>query len=399
MTFRKTIFWLHLAAGLIAGLVIGMMSLTGAALAYEKELIAWSERDAQRVSSSPGVQPLAIEELLARVRAAKPEAQPANIVIKDDPEAAVAVGLGRAGTVYVDPYQGDVRTPEPTALRSFMATMVSWHRYIALSGDNRALGKAITGACNAAFLVLGLTGLYLWWPRSWSTRALKSIATMRFNLSGKARDFNWHNSLGLWFALPIIVLTATALPISYTWAGTLIARLNPPGAAPGGGPGAAAQAVTLTALAPGTPRLGYDALLASVREQVPGWKQITINLGGAPTGPGPGGPAATPVAGNALQPVTFTVRESGSWPRTANTTLVVDPYTGTTLRRDEFSAMPLGNQVRGWTRFLHTGEALGPVGQGVAGIACLAAVILMWTGFALSWRRFFGRTRSAPSRA
>ncbi|WNZ58636.1 PepSY domain-containing protein [Myxococcus sp. MxC21-1] len=45
-------------------------------------------------------------------------------------------------------------------------------------------------------------------------------------------------------------------------------------------------------------------------------------------------------------------------------------------------------------RFLHTGEALGLLGQLVAAIASLGGVFLVYTGFALSWRRFFSRRRT-----
>jgi len=38
-------------------------------------------------------------------------------------------------------------------------------------------------------------------------------------------------------------------------------------------------------------------------------------------------------------------------------------------------------------RGVHTGEALGPLGQVVAALACLAGVMLVWTGIALAWRR------------
>lgn len=377
MTLRKFIFWLHLVAGLVAGIVILVMSATGAALAYEKEVIAWAERDAQRVTAPTGVSQLPIDELIARARAARPDFQPTSVIVKSDPGAAVTLSLGRSGALYVNPYTGDVRSPEPTAWRSFMSTMVAWHRYIALSGDNRALGKAITGACNAAFLVLGVTGLYLWWPRTWSKRALGAITTMRFNLRGKARDFNWHNAVGLWSAIPIIIMSATALPISYAWAGNLLNKLNGPDATPPAGP------ITLPPPAPGAKRLAYQPLLSAVQQQVPAWKQITLNLGGPAAGGGrqPGG----------IQPVTFSVREANRWPRTATTTLALDPFTGETVRREGYEDLPLGRQVRAWTRYLHTGEALGPLGQGIAGLGSLGGVLLVWTGFTLSWRRFFGR--------
>ena len=390
MTFRKSIFWLHLIAGLVAGVVILIMSLTGAALAYEKEVVAWAERDVQHVAVPADAHRLPVADLLAQAKATHPEAKPTSVVIKRDPTAAVALGLGRSGNLYANPYTGEIRTPAPTFWRSFMGIMVSWHRYLALSGDNQRLGKAVTGACNAAFLVLGITGLYLWWPRTWSARALKGIATVRFGLSGKARDWNWHNAFGLWFALPIIILTATALPISYGWAGQLIAKLNPSTPTPPAPP------AVVSTPAQGTTALSTEALLESVYREVPDWKQVTLNLGGPPAGPGApaaaAAPAPRPAGGPA--PVSFSVRERSGWPRTATATLALDPFTGAVLKHDTFGAQPLGNQVRGWTRYLHTGEALGPIGQGVAGIASLAGALLMWTGFALSYRRFFGRLRT-----
>ncbi len=48
MPVRKIIFWLHLIAGVVAGIVILIMSATGVALAFEKEIIAWAERDVRR---------------------------------------------------------------------------------------------------------------------------------------------------------------------------------------------------------------------------------------------------------------------------------------------------------------------------------------------------------------
>jgi uncharacterized iron-regulated membrane protein len=40
---------------------------------------------------------------------------------------------------------------------------------------------------------------------------------------------------------------------------------------------------------------------------------------------------------------------------------------------------------------IHTGEALGWFGQFIAALASLGGAFLVWTGFALSWRRYFPR--------
>ena len=95
------------------------------------------------------------------------------------------------------------------------------------------------------------------------------------------------------------------------------------------------------------------------------------------------------------------VMESGSWPLFARTTLTLDPFSAELLKRDGYADGSLGRRVRTWIRFLHTGEALGPVGKLLAALASFGACFLVYTGFALSWRRFFLKKeeKSAPAPA
>ena len=44
MKLRTLIFWPHLVAGITAGVVILVMSVTGVLLTYERQLIAWSDK-------------------------------------------------------------------------------------------------------------------------------------------------------------------------------------------------------------------------------------------------------------------------------------------------------------------------------------------------------------------
>ena len=48
--FHKIIFWTHLIAGVIAGLVIFIMSVTGVVLMYEPQISEFSERNARWVT-------------------------------------------------------------------------------------------------------------------------------------------------------------------------------------------------------------------------------------------------------------------------------------------------------------------------------------------------------------
>lgn len=448
MRFRTILFWTHLLSGVIAGIIIGVMCFTGVLLAFEKELVAWAERDLRTVSEpAPGTTRLPLEEVLARVKSEQPDFRPASVTFSARTNASLLLVQGRTNAVYVNPYSGEIRADVARSLRGFMQTMIEWHRWLGATQDGRPIGKAITGAGNVAFLFLALSGLYLWWPAKWSARALRSITLFNARLRGRARDWNWHNVIGFWSAPVLIVLTATAMPISYQWAGNLIYRMTgteppPAGGARGGGGGGAATASSGSGTidAPAgkpTPLPLYEVVEAAMRE-VPNWDQLTVRLGnasGAGSGPGgrrserggreepregrrgesaaagnsagvsnaiaaataPAGPtASTPVA--TPQSVTISVKERDAWPRFGTIQLTIDPQSGSILRREGYVDGNLGRRVRSWTRFLHTGEALGPIGQAIAGLASLGGVVLVWTGFALTVRRFINSRRRAAAR-
>src|SRR5690606_18274112 len=140
-------------------------------------------------------------------------------------------------------------------------------------------------ASNLAFLFLILSGIYLWLPRVFKWAAFKT--RLMFNskaTSGKARDFNWHHVFGIWSAIPLAVVVATATVFSYPWANDLVYRLageEPPrGGRGGGAPAAQSQAA---AVQDGTAidGLGYDALLARAAAYGE-WRTLTLNI---PTDP------------------------------------------------------------------------------------------------------------------
>ncbi|MFT3828459.1 MAG: PepSY-associated TM helix domain-containing protein [Opitutaceae bacterium] len=408
---RRVLFWLHLAAGIIAGLVIAILCFTGAALAFEKQLVAWAERDARRVELPAHATRLPLTELTQRVRLAHPEAKPTALVVAADPRAAIIFQLGRARSLYANPYTGDIRMPASTRVHDSLHTLEDWHRWLALGGDHRPVGKAITGAANSTFLVLAVTGLYLWWPRSWSWRGLRAVAVLNLRVTGKARDWNWHHALGLWSAPVLIVLTLTALPISYRRANNLLytaTGTEPP--APAIGPTTTPPGPAMPHAAADAQPLALDALFAAATAAQPAWTELTFRL----AVPERRGPAATPrhqilnseqrgeraVASAATEAprrnnppaVAVTVRTADQWPRFAATTLHLDPFTGAVLRNDAFADLPTGRRLRSWARFLHTGEACGWPGQFIAAVASAAGLVLVWTGFALAWRRLFRRT-------
>ena len=78
--------------------------------------------------------------------------------------------------------------------------------------------------------------------------------------------------------------------------------------------------------------------------------------------------------------------------------LYVSRADGRTVKWEPFSDYSTGKQLRFYIRFLHTGEALGILGQTVAGLVSLFATIMVWTGLALAYRKYIKPLRKKELR-
>lgn len=339
---RKTLFWLHLIAGVLAGLVILIMSVTGVLLTYEKQILIRDEKPAAVATSD------SVETLLTSAPAGA-----ANVVLRRDELPILA--------------QQDPK------LRAFFREVEDWHRWLAMSQDSRTTGRAITGASNFAFLLIVVSGLVLWFPRKWSWKNVRAVTWFRTGLSAKARDFNWHNTAGFWCCVPLFFIVLSGVVMSYPWANDLVYTMNgvqPPagkGKAKGGqnkgkgGERAAAGPVSTYHL---------DPMVSVIKRYEPEWRTISFTA---------------PQNDNA--PVTFTVETGTGGQPQYRASVTLDRESGEITREERFTDQDAGRQARSWMRFVHTGEYYGVTGQTIAGIASLGGVLLVWTGIALAYRR------------
>jgi len=379
MKLRSILFWLHLSAGVLAGIVILLMCVTGVVLGYEHQILRWSLQEYRSIPPSPDARRLSSGALLANARAAHAEKVPATIAIASDPLEPVSVGFGRDLTVYLNPYTGAVLGEGSKGLQSFFLTAEYLHRWIAAKGDWRATGRLITGLSNFLFAVLVLSGPFLWWPRDWRPAVVRSVAFFKRGLSGRARDFNWHNTIGIWCAVPLALIVLSAVVMSFPWANDLLFRLSgspPPPRATGPGPGGNVQRPAGGQRRQGASsdltRDNLDALWARAEQQVPGWHTITLRV------PNSSDSAAA-----------FTIDSGDGGHPDKRGTLTLDVKTTDVVRWEPWASLNRGRQMRAWVRFGHTGEAGGFWGETIAVIASLGGAFLVWTGLSLALRRLF----------
>src|SRR5262249_50522017 len=171
---RKLLFWCHLTVGVIAGLVILVMSVTGVLLAYERQITYWADtRNYQVAPPSPEATRLSVAALLAKTREAQPDTTIATVTMRAGATEPAAVGLaGNSGagpvggrTIFLDPYTGATLGEGSKGVRDFFHVVPGWHRWLGASGASRNTARAVTGACNLGFLFIVSSGIYLWLPR------------------------------------------------------------------------------------------------------------------------------------------------------------------------------------------------------------------------------------------
>ena len=224
LPLRRFVFWMHLAAGVSAGLVILIMSVTGVILAYEKQIIRWAD-GVSGPPATPGQARLPIDDLVARASAVHPGVTAGAITLRRQVDAPVEVNFGQKGTVFVHAYTGEILGTGSARTRAFFRSVMEWHRWIALKDARRATGKAITGVSNLVFLFIVLSGFYLWWPRAWTWAQFRQVLWFRGGLPTKARDFNWHHVIGYWSLVPLAVIVWSGAVIGYPWASDLTFRM------------------------------------------------------------------------------------------------------------------------------------------------------------------------------
>lgn len=370
-TFRKILFWLHLISGVTAGIFIFIMCVTGALLSFEKNIVEFAERDMRVVAApSENAQRLSVNEIIGKVLEVKPNAKPSGITFINDKTAAATVALGREGQVFVNPYTGAVTGEGASGWRSFFRFNTDLHRWLLMSGNGRQVGKSLNDAANLLFLFLATSGVYIWFPREFTRKHFAPILWFRKTNSGKARDFNWHNTIGFWTSFVLIILTLTGVIISYQWAGNLLYTLTG---------NELPQQQQQQQAPPNTPNQQNEQAFVlpenledslKTAENYGIWKTIALRL---------------PIAKDAA---VFTIDEGKYWNIFARSTLTVDTKTAQVAKFESYGEQNAARQLRSWARFTHTGETGGFIGQLIGFIACIGGAVLVYTGIALSLRRF-----------
>ena len=216
-TFRKACAKLHLWLGLLSGIVVFIVCITGCMYAFKDEITdatqPWRFVAPLEKEFLPPSRLLAIADSVMGGASATAitygERSDAAWVDYYQPEAGMS-------TVFINPYSGQVlkSVVNHNGDFDFFRLVLSGHRTLWLP---REIGSPIVGYSVLIFLITLITGVILWWPRSWTRKALVQRLTLKRPFTFSRLNFDLHNVAGFYAALVLAVLCFTGLIFSLNW--------------------------------------------------------------------------------------------------------------------------------------------------------------------------------------
>lgn len=377
---RKAIGIIHLWLGLVSGLVVVILGITGAIYIFADDLkpLIYKERYYVAPQNKPKLPLSQIIAIAKKNLGKKHRIGRAEISTRPDrPYIFRALKINNEALtyhnsylyyyrIYINPYNGEVLFLENTKYE-FFQVVLAIHMTLLLGNT---LGHAVVGYSVIIFVLLLLSGIMLWWPKKWNKKNRENSFSIKWKAKFKRLNYDLHNVFGFYTFLLLLVISLTGLVFSFKWFDNTVQFV-----ARGG-----------KTLPKETPMLSdttllfnkntIDEIFAQAQSKSPGTAKYLISLPAKPNGT---------INVSAYQSdKKYYQRNQGTY----------DQFDGKLLQENTFTELNNGAKIKALNYDLHTGSALGYFGKALALFASLTASSLPITGF-LIWQ---GKRKKKPKR-
>jgi len=271
-TIRSALFQVHMWVGLVLGALFVAVSLSGSILVYDDHFTDWIAPAPRAVTAGPPAPWTVVGEYARKVVQAEeggqiqflpaPRAGDTMMVRLAGKHRAVPESLEKPVNLllHIDPVSGvtmDVR-------RDGRLPVFQWlHQFHGSLKLGRDFGRPLVGWLGVGMVLLGLTGIVLWWPKhgQWKYAFLvrKTATGLRFH-----REL--HAAAGIWMFVAFMAVSFSGVAISFpqTMRGIVSADAPP----------AAAKVERI----PGGKLLGPDHVVQIVKKAMPGAKLRSVTI-------------------------------------------------------------------------------------------------------------------------
>ncbi len=355
-TFRYWVGRIHLWLGLISGLIVFVVAITGCIFVFQDEIKdACYEYRKIEVEAKPFLPLSALKDTALSIY---PKGTVSRIVMFDKGRpATVLLKSGKESYyVFINPYSGKILHHQN--MRSdFFITVQFLHMYLLLP---KPIGQPIVDIAVIVFVVLLITGLILWWPRKRAQR--KQAFTIKFRSRWRRVNYDLHNVMGFYVFIIALIIAITGLSMGYDWVKDAIKTTANLGKTYSSDQEKAFKSDTAkTALL--TLNQLIDNSYNKAKQSSPEAAMFTTFL---------------PQKKDAVISVTAYKTQLHFYKRNE---YYFDQYSGTLLKEKPHESKSPGAKMNAMNYDLHTGQILGITGKIIAFLASLAAASLPITGF------------------
>ncbi|WP_316820255.1 PepSY-associated TM helix domain-containing protein [Pedobacter gandavensis] len=212
---NKFKYWtgqLHLWLGLLSGLFVCFLGITGCILAFEHEIenITQPYRFA-KVEQRAKIAPSELKKIADKALPGKH----AHSVGYQEGKASQVVYFAENPSyywiVFLNPYTGEVLKVKNMD-DDFFRIVIMGHYYLWLPPN---IGQPILATATLMFLFLLISGLVLWWPKN--KAASKKRFSIKWNAKWKRVNYDLHNVLGFYMTWVLIFIAITGLVMGFQW--------------------------------------------------------------------------------------------------------------------------------------------------------------------------------------
>ncbi|MBW3517673.1 PepSY domain-containing protein [Flavobacterium sp. NKUCC04_CG] len=225
---KKILGQLHLWLGLLSGIIVFIVSITGAIYVFNEDITHFTRSHViyHGEQSIENKKPLPVYELQRIVNDyVQEEISSDDVTIPIDKNQSYQFGFNKTNrkgwnyfdtyliykNAYVNQYTGEVLGVYNIRENIFFFTMIL-HRSLLL---NAGIGSLIVGIATIIFTLMLITGIVLWWPKN--KKAAKQRIWFRWkNIKGwKRKNYDLHNILGFYASLIAMIVALTGLCLSF----------------------------------------------------------------------------------------------------------------------------------------------------------------------------------------
>ncbi|RKD17083.1 peptidase [Pelobium manganitolerans] len=384
MTFRKINNWLHLWLGLISGIIVLIVCVTGCIWVFNDEITALLNPKTRIEKQDKQV--LMPSQLGAIAQKQYPGQKLSYVTYQQGRTAHIAVGARRGGSsLEVNPYTGEVVSTKDVKKGDFdfFRFILNGHRFLWMP---YSIGRPIVNYGTLVFVVMLITGLIWWYPKKWNKKTREKSFKIKWNGSFKRVNLDLHNVLGFYSLLFCLAIALTGMVYGIQWYSKGLYWVTSGGQSLG--EYGNLRSDSLQANKHYTPEQAIDKAFMLAMKENPSSEGFYYTF---------------PDTSDAKSTIYISVYPSAG--QFYNSQIYqFDQHTLERLKGDSpvydisYQEAGFGSKLRKMNYDIHVGSILGFPGKVLAFLVTLIGASLPVTGFIIWWNRKFGKKKTAKKR-